>query len=72
MAVPYRPIISCSTAAPITMLQTTQDIRKVARCGSGHADIRTTEIMQVDPSEKLEAMEAVLPTCLASRAIQGA
>ena len=28
----------------------------------GHADVRTTEIyLRVDPSEKLEAVEAVLP-----------
>ncbi len=45
----------------ITMLQATQDIRKVA-LWLGHADVRTTEIyLRVDPSEKLEAMETVLP-----------
>ena len=45
----------------ISMLQATRDIRKVA-LWLGHADIRTTEIyLRVDPSEKLEAMEAVLP-----------
>jgi site-specific recombinase XerD len=45
----------------ITMLQATRDIRKVA-LWLGHADIRTTEIyLRVDPSEKLEAVEAVLP-----------
>jgi site-specific recombinase XerD len=45
----------------ITMLQATRDIRKVA-LWLGHADVRTTEIyLRVDPSEKLEAMEAVLP-----------
>ena len=45
----------------LTMLQATRDIRKVA-LWLGHADIRTTEIyLRVDPSEKLEAMEAVLP-----------
>jgi site-specific recombinase XerD len=45
----------------ITMLQATRDIRKVA-LWLGHADIRTTEIyLRVDPSEKLEVMEAVLP-----------
>jgi integrase/recombinase XerD len=43
------------------MLQATRDIRKVA-LWLGHADIRTTEIyLRVDPSEKLEVMEAVLP-----------
>lgn len=45
----------------VLMLQATRDIRKVA-LWLGHTDIRTTEIyLRVDPSEKLEAMEAVLP-----------
>jgi integrase/recombinase XerD len=45
----------------IIMLKATRDIRKVA-LWLGHADIRTTEIyLRVDPSEKLEAVEAVLP-----------
>ncbi len=45
----------------VVMLQATQDIRKVA-LWLGHADVRTTEIyLRVDPSEKLEAMEMVLP-----------
>lgn len=45
----------------LTMLQATRDIRKVA-LWLGHADIRTTEIyLRVDPSEKLEAVEAILP-----------
>jgi site-specific recombinase XerD len=45
----------------VTMLQATRDIRKVA-LWLGHADIRTTEIyLRVDASEKLEALEAVLP-----------
>lgn len=31
----------------------------------GHADIRTTEVyLRMDPSEKLEAIEAVLPPAL--------
>jgi integrase/recombinase XerD len=48
----------------LTMLQATHDIRKVA-LWLGHADIRTTEIyLRADPSEKLEAMEAVLPVGL--------
>ena len=46
------------------MLQATRDIRKVA-LWLGHADIRTTETyLRVDPSEKLEAVEAVLPPVL--------
>ena len=43
------------------MLQATHDIRKVA-LWLGHADVRTTEIyLQVDPLEKLEAVQAALP-----------
>jgi integrase len=43
------------------MLQATGDIRKVA-LWLGHADIRTTEIyLQVDPSEKLETVQPMLP-----------
>lgn len=45
----------------LTMLQATRDIRKVA-LWLGHANIRTTEIyLRVDPSEKLEAVEAIVP-----------
>lgn len=45
----------------VIMLQATRDIRKVA-LWLGHADIRTTEVyLRMDPSEKLEAVEAVLP-----------
>jgi site-specific recombinase XerD len=45
----------------VIMLQATRDIRKVA-LWLGHADIRTTEMyLRVDPSEKLETVEAVLP-----------
>ncbi len=45
----------------VVMLQATRDIRKVA-LWLGHADVRTTEAyLRVDPSEKLEAVEAVLP-----------
>ena len=41
--------------------QATRDIRKVA-LWLGHADVRTTEVyLRVDPTEKLEAVEAVLP-----------
>ncbi len=48
----------------LMMLRATRDIRKVA-LWLGHADIRTTEIyLRVDPSEKLEAVEAVLPPSL--------
>ena len=45
----------------LTMLQATGDIRKVA-LWLGHADVRTTEVyLRVDPTAKLEAVEAVLP-----------
>ena len=45
----------------VLMLQATHDIRKVA-LWLGHADIRTTEVyLRMDPSEKLEAVEAVVP-----------
>jgi site-specific recombinase XerD len=48
----------------VIMLQATRDIRKVA-LWLGHADVRTTEIyLRLDPSEKLEAVEAVLPPTL--------
>ncbi len=48
----------------VVMLQATRDIRKVA-LWLGHADMRTTEAyLRVDPSEKLEAVEAVLPPSL--------
>jgi hypothetical protein len=46
------------------MLQATRDIRKVA-LWLGHADVWTTEIyLRLDPSEKLEAVEAVPPLAL--------
>lgn len=48
----------------VLMLQATRDIRKVS-LWLGHADIRTTEIyLRIDPSEKLEAIEAVVPLSL--------
>jgi len=45
----------------IVMLQATRDVRKVA-LWLGHADTRTTEVyLRVDPTEKLEAVEAAVP-----------
>jgi site-specific recombinase XerD len=45
----------------VIMLRATRDIRKVA-LWLGHADVRTTEVyLRMDPSEKLEAVEAVVP-----------
>lgn len=44
----------------LTVLQATKDLRKVS-LWLGHASIQTTEIYtRVDPSEKLEALEAVV------------
>ena len=40
------------------------DLRKVA-LWLGHADVKTTEVyLRIDPTEKLEAVEAVLPPAL--------
>ncbi len=48
----------------VIMLQATRDIRKVA-LWLDHADLRTTEMyLRVDPTEKLEAVEAVSPPSL--------
>jgi integrase/recombinase XerD len=48
----------------VVLLQATRDIRKVA-LWLGHADISTTEVyLRIDPTEKLEAVEAVLPPSL--------
>lgn len=48
----------------LVMLQATRDVRKVA-LWLGHAHVRTTEIyLRTDPTEKLEAIEAVLPPAL--------
>ena len=45
----------------VIMFQATHDIRKVA-LWLGHADIRTTEVyLRMDATEKLEAVEAVIP-----------
>jgi len=43
------------------VLEATQDIRKVS-LWLGHADLATTEIYtHADPSEKLEAISAIVP-----------
>ncbi|MFZ1084346.1 MAG: tyrosine-type recombinase/integrase [Terracidiphilus sp.] len=48
----------------VIMLQATRDIRKVA-LWLGHADIRTTETyLRMDASQKLEAIEAIVPLAL--------
>ena len=54
----------------LIMLQATRDIRRVA-LWLGHADVRTTEIyLRADISDKLEAVEHVLPLGLRRGAIQ--
>ncbi len=51
-------------AAPMVVLQVTGDIRKVS-LWLGHADIQTTEAyLRADPTEKLEAMSAIVPPAL--------
>lgn len=48
----------------LVMLQATKDVRKVS-LWLGHSDLRTTELyLRVDPTEKLEAMESVVPPSL--------
>jgi integrase/recombinase XerD len=45
----------------VVMLQATHDIHRVA-LWLGHADVRTTEIyLRMDPCEKLESVEAIVP-----------
>ena len=45
----------------MVVLQATHDIRKVS-LWLGHSNLATTEIyVRADPSEKLEAIEAVVP-----------
>ena len=48
----------------VVLLKANRDIRKVA-LWLGHSDIRTTEVyLRLDPSEKLEAVEGVVPPML--------
>jgi len=50
--------------AAMLILQATGDIRKVS-LWLGHSDIQTTEIyLRADPTEKLDAMNAVVPPAL--------
>ena len=42
------------------VLQATGDIRKVS-LWLGHATLTTTEVTRGDPTEKLDAMEAIVP-----------
>src|SRR5450756_2473840 len=45
----------------MVVLQATQDIRKVS-LWLGHSNLQTTEVYtRADPSEKLEAIEAIVP-----------
>jgi integrase/recombinase XerD len=46
------------------ILQATGDLRKVS-LWLGHADMQTTEVyLRADPTDKLEAIEAVMPPTL--------
>src|ERR1700731_2012397 len=48
----------------MVVLQATQDIRKVS-LWLGHSSLTTTEVyVRADPTEKLEAIEAVVPPSL--------
>ena len=48
----------------MVVLQATQDIRKVS-LWLGHSNLTTTEVyVRADPTEKLEAIEAVVPPSL--------
>ena len=48
----------------VLLLKATRDVRKVS-LWLGHADVRTTEVyLRIDPSEKLEAIEALIPPAL--------
>ena len=59
-AKPISPHVLRHTCAMV-VLQATQDIRKVS-LWLGHSNLATTEIyVRADPSEKLEAIEAVVP-----------
>lgn len=58
-----RPTCSAITCA-MMVLQATQDIRKVS-LWLGHSSLTTTEVyVRADPTEKLEAIEAVVPPSL--------
>jgi integrase/recombinase XerD len=57
-------------ACAMTILQATQDIRKVS-LWLGHATLTTTEIYtRGDPTEKLDAMESIVPPHLRRGAFQ--
>ena len=59
----YSPHVLRHTCAMV-VLQATQDIRKVS-LWLGHSNLTTTEIyVRADPTEKLEAIEAVVPPSL--------
>lgn len=48
----------------VLLLKATRDVRKVS-LWLGHTNVRTTEVyLRIDPSEKLEAIEALIPPAL--------
>jgi site-specific recombinase XerD len=72
VSLPARPSLGKKRISPHVLrhtcamqtLQATHDIRKVA-LWLGHASVQTTEIyVRADPSEKLDALDAVLPPSL--------
>jgi integrase/recombinase XerD len=57
------PVLSLYTCA-MMMYQATGDLRKVA-LWLGHADLQATEVyVRADPTEKLDALGAVIPPSL--------
>jgi site-specific recombinase XerD len=71
-SLPIRPSLGTKRISPHVLrhtcamhtLRATHDIRKVA-LWLGHANVQTTEIyVRADPTEKLEALDAVLPPSL--------
>ena len=61
---PNKYLPTCSHTSAMVVLQATQDIRKVS-LWLGHSSLTTTEVyIRADPTEKLEAIEAVVPPSL--------
>ncbi|HEY5869884.1 MAG TPA: tyrosine-type recombinase/integrase [Candidatus Tectomicrobia bacterium] len=72
LAIPGCPSLQTKHVTPhvlrhtcaMMILQATRDLRKVS-LWLGHADMQTTEVyLRADPTEKLEALEAVIPPAL--------
>jgi site-specific recombinase XerD len=72
LAAPRCPSLATKQVTPhvlrhtcaMMILQATGDLRKVS-LWLGHADMQTTEVyLRADPTDKLEAIEAVIPPTL--------